>query len=62
MATRVYHPTLNAWHDIDEADKASWKDAGWRMTKPDHVDDSGALPVAASEPVAAPAPKADKSA
>lgn len=57
MATRVYHPTLNAWTDVPDGDKQRWKDAGWRLTKPDHVDDSEALPVAKSAP--APATKTD---
>ena len=60
MATRVYHPTLNAWQDVPDADKGKWKDAGWRLTRPDHVDDSDALPVAKSDPAPAPAPKAEK--
>lgn len=42
---RVFHPSLNAWQDVPEGDIQSWKDAGWRMTKPDHVDLSGAAPV-----------------
>lgn len=45
---RVYHPSLDAWEDISEADKDSWKDAGWRMTKPAHVDESEAPPVGES--------------
>lgn len=53
MTVRVYHPTLSAWQDVPDGDKAKWKDAGWRLTKPDHVDDSEALPVAKSEPAAA---------
>lgn len=39
---RVYHPTLNAWQDVPEKDSKAWKDAGWRLTKPDHADDSDA--------------------
>ena len=44
---RVYHPSLNAWQDVPASNTESWKEAGWRMTKPDHVDDSDALPPAA---------------
>ena len=73
MATlkRVFHPTLDAWQDVDESAAKDWKDAGWRLTRPDHVDDSDApavgefyvasVPVeTAPAPVAEPAPKADK--
>lgn len=42
---RVYHPTLNSWQDVPDADAKNWTDAGWRATKPAHVDDSDALPV-----------------
>lgn len=41
---RVYHPSLNAWHDVPEDAVESWKDAGWLKTKPKHVDDGEALP------------------
>lgn len=44
---RVYHPTLNAWRDVAETDVKKWTDTGWKATKPGHVDDSDALPVAA---------------
>lgn len=44
---RVFHPTLNSWQDVSDDQVDSWKDAGWRVTKPDHVDDSDALPVGA---------------
>ena len=40
---RVYHPTLDAWQDVPKADGDKWKAGGWRLTKPEHVDDSGAL-------------------
>ena len=39
---RVYHPTLNAWQDVAKSDGEKWKAAGWRLTKPEHVDDSDA--------------------
>lgn len=37
---RVYHPTLNSWQDVPEADVDSWAEAGWRKTAPKHVDTS----------------------
>lgn len=42
---RVYHPTLNAWQDVPAGDVSEWTDAGWRSTKPKHIDDAEALPV-----------------
>lgn len=42
MTTRVYHPTLNAWHDVADDARDAWKEAGWRLTKPEQVDDSAA--------------------
>lgn len=42
---RVYHPTLSSWQDVPDEAAAGWKDAGWRLTRPDHVDDSEAPPV-----------------
>lgn len=42
---RVYHPTADAFKDVPEADVDRWAEAGWRKTKPKHVDDSAALPV-----------------
>lgn len=39
---RVYHPTLNSWHDVKASDADKWKKAGWRLTAPDHVDESDA--------------------
>ncbi len=39
---RVFHPDLPSWQDVPEADAKTWKEAGWRLTKPDHVDDSDA--------------------
>lgn len=61
---RVYHPTLPMWEDVPEKDVEQWKDAGWRVTKPAHVDDSDALPVGAFhvpsvpvDPVIEPAPQ-----
>ena len=39
---RVYHPTLNAWQDVAKSDGEKWKAAGWRLTKPEHADDSDA--------------------
>lgn len=69
---RVYHPTGDAFKDVPEGDVDRWADAGWRKTKPKHVDDSEALPagsfvapVVAVEPTPAPAKaeqKAPKSA
>lgn len=53
---RVYHPTLNSWRDIKPADADRWKAAGWRLTKPDHVDDSESLPVQADAPALAAEP------
>ena len=41
---RVYHPRLNAWQDVPKSDGDKWKAAGWRLTKPEHADDSEALP------------------
>lgn len=64
---RVYHPDGNSWHDVPESDVEAWKAAGWRLTKPAHVDDSDALPpgegyvapaVAVAESVAPVAPVA----
>lgn len=40
---RVYHPTLNAWQDVEDVE--SWSKAGWHKTKGKHIDDSDALPV-----------------
>ena len=42
--TRVYHPTLNSWQDVEASAVDGWKDAGWRTTKPEHVDDANTLP------------------
>ena len=39
---RVYHPTLNAWNDVEDNAADSWKATGWRLTKPDHVNDDDA--------------------
>ena len=39
---RVYHPTLNSFHDVKASDADKWKKAGWRLTAPDHVDESDA--------------------
>ena len=39
---RVYHPTLNSFHDVKAPDADKWKKAGWRLTAPDHVDESDA--------------------
>jgi hypothetical protein len=36
--TRVYHPDLNTWYDVSNPDE--WAEAGWRKTKPAHIDDS----------------------
>ena len=47
---RVYHPTLNAWRDVEDVE--SWAQEGWRKTKPDHIDDSESLPLGASAEVA----------
>lgn len=47
---RVYHPTLNAWRDVEDVE--AWAKEGWRKTKPDHVDDSESLPLGASVEVA----------
>ena len=52
---RVYHPTLPAWRDIDAAQSDEYKAAGWRLTRPDGVDDSDALPPAVEPWVAPPA-------
>lgn len=41
---RVYHPKLNAWKDVPKSDGDRWKAAGWRLTKPEHVNDADALP------------------
>lgn len=42
MTKRVYHPTLNAWQDVDDAAVKDWREAGWRTSRPEHVDDSDA--------------------
>lgn len=47
---RVYHPTLDAFEDVPESERETWKKAGWRVTKPDHVDDTVAVPVADRAP------------
>jgi hypothetical protein len=39
---RVYHPTLNSFHDVKASDADKWKKAGWRLTAPNHVDESDA--------------------
>ena len=39
---RVYHPTLPSFHDVKASDADKWKKAGWRLTAPDHVDESDA--------------------
>ena len=39
---RVYHPTLNSFHDVKASDADKWKKAGWRLTAPDHIDESDA--------------------
>jgi len=39
---RVYHPTLNSFHDVKASDADKWKAAGWRLTAPKHVDESDA--------------------
>lgn len=36
--TRVYHPDLNTWYDVTNPDE--WVEAGWKTSKPKHVDDS----------------------
>lgn len=41
---RVYHPAGNSWHDVPDSDVEAWKAAGWRLSKPAHVDDSDAPP------------------
>lgn len=47
-AKRVYHPTLNSWQDVPEADVETWAKQGWLKTKPKHADTSEALPVGES--------------
>lgn len=42
---RVYHPTLNSWQDVPDDAVKDWTEAGWKATRPKHVDDSEALPV-----------------
>lgn len=42
--TRVFHPNANAWQDVPSGAVAEWEKAGWQTAKPEHVDDSGALP------------------
>lgn len=42
---RMYHPTLNQWHDVPSGDVKGWTEQGWKATRPKHVDDSVSLPV-----------------
>lgn len=41
MTKRVYHPTLNSWQDVPDADVDQWAEAGWRKTAPKHVTTDG---------------------
>lgn len=45
---RVYHPTANAWQNVDDARVGEWTEQGWLKSKPKHVDDSEALPLVVS--------------
>ena len=49
--TRVYHPSLPAWQDVPKAAVKDWTDAGWKATKPKHVDDDDAPGVGQWSPV-----------
>lgn len=40
---RVYHPSANAWKDVEDGAVAGWAKAGWKVNKPSHIDDSAAL-------------------
>ena len=51
---RVYHPTLDYFKDVPEGDVDRWADAGWRKTKPKHVDDSERPEVGSFAPVDVP--------
>ena len=44
---RVFHPTGDAFHDVPEGDVEQWAEAGWRKTKPKHVNDTDAPAVGA---------------
>ena len=60
--TRVYHPTLDTWHDVPTDDVETWYEQGWTATPSEHnsVDDYPELvdysnpdePAAVEEPTA----------
>lgn len=37
---RVYHPTANAFQDVENKDVKSWQDQGWTLSKKSHIDES----------------------
>lgn len=55
---RIYHPTGNAWQDVEQHHVESWTESGWLTERPEHIDDSAALPVDDTAPPKPSAPKA----
>lgn len=34
MTTRMYHPTVPAWHDVSDDKVGEWAELGWKQSRP----------------------------